>query len=266
MVGQNVGCMPVKYVLAAIVALAASVPAALGQAPKPEPGGGERSGEPKAVIELFTSQGCSSCPAADKLLGELAANPALLAMSEPIDYWDYLGWKDTLARPRHTARQRGYALMRSDREVYTPQVVVNGTTQVLGSDAQAIAKAVAAGGGGDGAAFPVTVRTASRGEGIEITATADGKASAPGEVWLCAIAKAVPVAIRRGENRGRTVTYHNVVRRWVKLGDWPGRTQSWTVNRSDFQDEGIDTIAVLVQSGAVDKPGRILGAAVASLR
>jgi len=79
------------------------------------------AGEPRALIELFTSQGCSSCPAADKLLGDLAADPSVVALSVPIDYWDYLGWKDTLASPGHSARQRAYAKVRGDREVYTPK-------------------------------------------------------------------------------------------------------------------------------------------------
>src|SRR5882762_11788308 len=82
------------------------------------------AGEKRAVIELFTSQGCSSCPAADKLLGELAADPSLVSISVPIEYWDYLGWKDTLADPRNSARQKGYAHVRGDGQVYTPQVVV----------------------------------------------------------------------------------------------------------------------------------------------
>ena len=90
--------------------------------------------EPRGVIELFTSQGCSSCPAADKLVGELALDPSLVSISLPIDYWDYLGWKDTLADPRNTARQKAYSKVRGDREVYTPQVVVNGSVHALGSD------------------------------------------------------------------------------------------------------------------------------------
>src|SRR4249919_2286908 len=96
------------------------------------------SAEPRAVVELFTSQGCSSCPAADKLLGELAGDSSLIALSIPIDYWDYLGWKDTLASAGHSARQRAYARMRGDRQVYTPQIVVNGATHVLGSDRAAV--------------------------------------------------------------------------------------------------------------------------------
>src|SRR5205085_12095966 len=100
-------------------------------------------GDTRAVVELFTSQGCSSCPPADKLLGELAADPSLVSISLPIDYWDYLGWKDTLADPRHAARQRAYSKLRGDREVYTPQVVVNGVLHALGSDRSAIERAVA---------------------------------------------------------------------------------------------------------------------------
>src|SRR5512132_2544720 len=99
--------------------------------------------EPRAVIELFTSQGCSSCPAADKLLGELSRDPSLLTMSLAVDYWDYLGWKDTLAIHGHTVRQQAYAHARGDREVYTPQVVINGAVHVLGSDKAAIEKAIA---------------------------------------------------------------------------------------------------------------------------
>src|SRR5262250_3337382 len=96
----------------------------------------------RAVIELFTSQGCSSCPAADKLVGEFASDPTLVTMSLPIDYWDYLGWKDTLADPRNSARQRAYSHVRGDREVYTPQVVVNGSLHALGSDRDAIEAAI----------------------------------------------------------------------------------------------------------------------------
>src|SRR5713226_9060869 len=99
--------------------------------------------EPRAVIELFTSQGCSSCPPADKLLGELSSDPSLVAISVPIDYWDYLGWKDTLADPRNTARQKAYAHVRGDGQVYTPQVVVNGALHALGSDKAVIEAAIA---------------------------------------------------------------------------------------------------------------------------
>src|SRR5947209_11482768 len=100
------------------------------------------SADPRAVVELFTSQGCSSCPPADKLLGELAKDPNVITLSLPIDYWDYLGWKDTLADKRFTARQKAYSHMRGDREVYTPQVVINGKIHAVGSDRESIERAI----------------------------------------------------------------------------------------------------------------------------
>ena len=100
------------------------------------------AGGPRAVIELFTSQGCSSCPPADKLIGELARDPSLITLSLAVDYWDYLGWKDTLALHGHSNRERAYAEARGDRDVYTPQVVVNGLVDVLGSDKAAIEDAI----------------------------------------------------------------------------------------------------------------------------
>src|SRR5437588_8523430 len=110
----------------------------------------------RAVVELFTSQGCSSCPPADKLLAELARDPSLVAISVPIDYWDYLGWKDTLADPRNTARQKGYAQVRGDGQVYTPQAVINGSIHALGSDKEGIEHAIEkARGSGAGSLLPL---------------------------------------------------------------------------------------------------------------
>src|SRR6185312_14073364 len=98
--------------------------------------------DPRAVVELFTSQGCSSCPPADKVIGDLAKDPSIIALSMPIDYWDYLGWKDTLADSRFSARQRAYSHMRGDRDVYTPQAVINGSAHVVGSDRAGIEGAI----------------------------------------------------------------------------------------------------------------------------
>src|SRR5262249_5492099 len=100
--------------------------------------------DPRAVVELFTSQGCSSCPPADKIIGELAKDPSIIALSLRTDYWDYLGWKDTLADARFTARQKAYSKARGDREVYTPQAVVNGEAHVIGSDLPGIESAIGA--------------------------------------------------------------------------------------------------------------------------
>jgi hypothetical protein len=224
-----------------------------------------RAAEPQALLELFTSQGCSSCPAADKLLGELAADPSLIVMSVPIDYWDYLGWKDTLASPAHSERQRAYARTRGDRQVYTPQIVVNGAMHVLGSDRASIERVIAQ-TGQKPAVMSLPVLISVGGRNLTVKADSAENEHTAGEVWLCQLAKAVPVAIGRGENHGRTITYHNVVRRWVKLGDWTGTAATWSVPLSDIKADGIDAAAVMVQEGSHDKPGIILGAAFTPLQ
>ena len=118
--------------------------------------------DPRAVVELFTSQGCSSCPPADKILGELAKDPSIVALSMPIDYWDYLGWKDTLADSRFSARQKAYSHVRGDRDVYTPQVIVNGETHVIGSDRAGIENAIhATRKSGDVMSVPISTSTVS---------------------------------------------------------------------------------------------------------
>ena len=221
--------------------------------------------EPRAVIELFTSQGCSSCPPADKLLGELARDPSLVAMTLAVDYWDYLGWKDTLAMKGHSNRQRAYAGARGDREVYTPQVVVNGIAHTLGSDKSAIERTIR---DTRQSASPLTLGITMSVAGDKLTVNvpeAQGGA-AQGEVWLCPITKSVPVAIARGENRGRNITYTNVVRRWVKLGEWTGKAESYSVPIASFQNGEIDSVAVVVQNGVAAAPKLMLGAAHVALR
>ncbi len=218
------------------------------------------AGEPRALLELFTSQGCSSCPPADKLLGEFASDPSLVALSVPIDYWDYLGWKDTLAIPGHSARQRAYARVRGDRQVYTPQIVVNGSTHVLGSDRAAVERAITLTDRNTAImSVPVLLSVDGNALNVKIAAT-NGHVGA--EVWLCPLAKSVPVEIGRGENSGRTVTYHNVIRRWLKLGDWTGTDSAWSVPIASIMADNIDAAAVIVQQGTRDKPGVILGAAL----
>jgi hypothetical protein len=221
------------------------------------------AGEPRALLELFTSQGCSSCPAADKLLGDLAGDPSLVVLSVPIDYWDYLGWKDTLANPAHSARQRAYARVRGDRQVYTPQIIVNGATHVLGSDRTAVERAVTQ-TDHNAAIMSVPVLMSVGGSNLNVKVAA-GKEHGGGEVWLCPLARSVPVEIGRGENRGHTITYHNVVRNWLKLGDFNGTDVAWNVAIPEIMADDIDGAAVLVQQGTRDRPGIMLGGAFAPL-
>ncbi len=227
------------------------------------------AGEPRAVVELFTSQGCSSCPPADRLMGELAKDPSLVTMSLPVDYWDYLGWKDTLALHGHSSRERAYANARGDREVYTPQVVVNGVAHVLGSDKAAIEGAIARTRRDDAPlTLPVSMTVADGKVTVQVPAASDSHTS--GEVWLCPITDKTSVAVGRGENSGHTLNYYNVVRRWVKLGDWNGQAQTFTlpvsqVANGSFSLSDVDHLAVIVQSGVAAEPGVMLGAATATL-
>src|SRR5580704_9265238 len=222
--------------------------------------------DPRAVIELFTSQGCSSCPPADKIIGELAKDPSVIALSMPIDYWDYLGWKDTLADARFSARQKAYSQVRGDRDVYTPQVVVNGSAHVVGSDLAGIESAIADTDKAEGVmSVPVSMTLAGKQINVSVAAS-KAPAAGHGEVWIGSVSKAVPISIGRGENRGREVTYHNVVRNLLKVGDWNGSSTSWTVPLENTSHEGVDAAVVYVQDGNRDKPGPMLGAAFTSLR
>jgi hypothetical protein len=222
--------------------------------------------DPRAVVELFTSQGCSSCPPADRIIGELAKDPSIIALSMPIDYWDYLGWKDTLSDARFSERQKAYSHMRGDREVYTPQVVVNGSTHVVGSDRAGIESAIGSTKKADGVmSVPVTMTLSGKEINVSVAASSRGPAAMHGEVWICSISKAIPISIGRGENRGREITYHNVVRNLLKVGDWNGSSGSWTVPLENVSREGVDAAVVYVQDGNREKPGPMLGAAYTSL-
>ena len=219
--------------------------------------------DPRAVVELFTSQGCSSCPPADKIIGQLAKDPSVIAMSMPIDYWDYLGWKDTLADSRFSARQKAYSRMRGDRDVYTPQAVINGSLHVIGSDLAGIENAIGVTAKENGVmSVPVTMTQTGKQITVSVAASKNKSPVAMhGEAWICSISKAIPISISRGENRGKDLTYYNVVRNLVKLGDWNGNPGSWSVPLDNVEHEGVDAAVAYVQDGSREKPGPMLGAA-----
>src|SRR3954451_21277262 len=212
--------------------------------------------EPRAFIELFTSQGCSSCPPADKLLGQFADDPSVIALSLPVDYWDYLGWKDTLALKGHSVRQRAYSQVRGDRAVYTPQVVVNGAVHALGSDKGEIEKAIAE-SRAQGSALSVAVKLQVADGKVTVTLPESNAVQGKAQVWLLPVAKRIPVEIDRGENSGHKITYHDVVRRWVKLGEWTGKPETYSLPVADVTKNigEIDQLAVLVQRDVDGKPG-----------
>jgi invasion protein IalB len=161
------------------------------------------------VAELFTSQGCSSCPPADQWLAAIAHKPGVVAVSFHVDYWDYIGWQDTLASPAFTARQRAYAEAHGEGQVYTPQVMVNGLAGVAGSDRAEIEQAIKMTKGVDGA-VTVPMRLTETGGHfmVEVTKGAGGPAS----VFALRVARASAILIPHGENAGRSVTYTNFVR------------------------------------------------------
>jgi hypothetical protein len=216
-----------------------------------------------SVVELFTSQGCSSCPPADALLKTYAARPDVLAISLPVDYWDYLGWKDTFGSAKHTERQRNYAKTRGDGQVYTPQAVVNGIVHVNGASAKDI----------DGALADSQVKLAAervplrfwtnRGSLIvEAEGAPDPTTVKEATIWLAVIQKTADVLIDKGENRGKTLAYTNVVRELTPVGTWTGRPLRIQLARSALMRPGLESVAVLIQQG---KAGPIIGAAVTGL-
>ena len=212
----------------------------------------------KAVVELFTSQGCVACRSADPVISDLAARPGILALTLPVTYWDYLGWKDTLALRPFTERQHAYAGLSGVRQVFTPQAMVNGGASAIGSDRDRLDRILSEAGSQGG--LPVPVRGEERGDRILIdvgTSVAPAKA----DVWLIPILRRRPVSIERGESRGRVVTYVNVARSLQRLGTWTGQPVHIEVPRASVRIADADAWVVVLQGASNGKPGRIWGAA-----
>jgi hypothetical protein len=213
---------------------------------------------PVNVLELFTSQGCSSCPPADALLGKMAKEQGVLALTMPVNYWDYLGWKDTLATESFSKRQRGYAENRGDHEIYTPQLIVNGIAHVVGSREDAINAAITR---TSIMLKPARVPLKLSSEGgdvhVSVGAAPDGTEFKAGTIWLALYNRAVNVDIGRGENLGRKITYTNVVRHLVPAGRWDGQEVNFRVPLP--ASEKLDGCAAFLQA---DKERAIIGAGV----
>jgi hypothetical protein len=219
---------------------------------------GPAASEPKAVLELFTSQGCSSCPPADRLVGEYAKRDDVLALSFNVDYWDYLGWKDTLASPDNTDRQRAYAAARGDRQVYTPQVVVNGGEHVVGSSRSAIETAIARSPG-----LPVKIELTETEDAITVSLDKGATAVDNATLWLVFYKSEVTVPIERGENTGKTITYSNVVKMLRPIAMWKGDEMSVDLPKSEMAKTKTKRCAVLLQAESDGGlPGPVLGAAM----
>ncbi len=205
------------------------------------------------VVELFTSQGCSSCPPADELLSELADDPDVIALSLHVDYWDYLGWRDIHARREFTERQIAYRDVVGARSVFTPQMVVQGRMRAVGSRRDEVAEAIEA-ARATPAAAQVTLRPVG-GMQIEAEITPTGEPSGPCLIWLVSYETPEPVKVTTGENAGRVIANRNVVRSWMRMGSWDGlRPERFTAP----MPVGVDGVAVILQDGQV---GPIVGAA-----
>lgn len=212
------------------------------------------------VIELFTSQGCPKCPPADKLITDFATQPRTIALSFPVNYWDYSGWKDTLASPAFTGRQHAYAAARGDRRIFTPQAIVDGIGVEPGADKAAIVRATTTLAGHAGAmSVPIKLSEARGSLRIDLGSPPNGTLQdVAGGVYVLRVARATTVQIDRGANSGRSVTYTNVVRAMSRIGDWSGKPAHFDMLELKGDDEGY---VVLLQAGAADRPGAILAAA-----
>src|SRR5262245_8807858 len=173
-----------------VIALMALMPTAYGQTSQgsPAPSQGTSAGAMPVVLELFTSQGCSSCPAADALLKSFAQRPGMIALSLSVDYWDHLGWKDTLASPKNTLRQKAYAKALGTGNVYTPQIVINGTTEAVGGNKAEIEKAIASVSEASGKAHPrLTATSDEKRVTIKVAAGGAQPVTPTGTVWLVVV-------------------------------------------------------------------------------
>ncbi|MEO1313757.1 MAG: DUF1223 domain-containing protein [Pseudomonadota bacterium] len=209
------------------------------------------------LVELFTSQGCSSCPPADRLLGELAKRDDVIALAYHVDYWDYLGWKDTFARPEHTKRQRGYAqeanreyLGRTFRGSFTPEMVVQGSDSLIGSSALTIQQRITA---HSKTTAPAEVTLARIEGGLTIRVVPLGNGSPSANIMVATYTPEARVDVRRGENAGKALIYYHVVSELIKASDWDGTAPI------DLTVRGVSgPVVVFLQRGST---GKVLAAA-----
>jgi hypothetical protein len=204
------------------------------------------------VVELFTSQGCNSCPPADAYLGELTKRPGLLTLGFHVDYWNYIGWKDPFARPWATARQKAYQKSLNERFVYTPQIVVNGTAQAVGSEREAVDRLIQAAASAAPQNQP-QLQLHWRDDGALLVDVGAGGSPprAPADIWLVGFDSKHETQVLHGENEGRTATDYHPVRTYRRIGAWPGWSLELVVPRETVAAAGDGGIAVLVQAAGV---------------
>lgn len=232
--------------LAFLAALLAAIPS------------GVRADDSPVVVELFTSQGCSSCPPADKYFGELAKRPDVIALAFHIEYWNYIGWTDTYSKPWATRRQRDYQAALKLRYLYTPQIVIQGEVEGVGSEAATIEPMIRAAEAKRKPHPGLTLHW--REDGALVADVGDGQ-SPPGQpatLWLVGFDKMHTMAVTTGENAGKTTWDHHAVRSFRRLGSWAGWSEELIVPADEAKTLGDYGAAVLLQENA---SGPILTAA-----
>jgi hypothetical protein len=229
-----------RLLLSAIVFISASLPTMLAAQP--------------VVVELFTSQGCSSCPPAEALLGELAQKPNIVALAYHVDYWDDLGWKDPFSIPEAARRQRGYVKRLSSSGAFTPQAVVSGDTSLVGSNRTEMKQAIAA----DRDALAIELSKV----GATLSINLPERWNEPMDVHVVAYLDRALTKVSRGENARRSLQEFNIVRSIKRVGRWNGQPQKMSVALAELPKEAT-SVAVLLQRPA---QGAIAGAATLSLR
>lgn len=214
--------------------------------------------QPKAVVELFTSQGCAQCPPADALLTSLSERGDVVALAYHVDYWDYIGWADTFGDKVFSDRQRGYAKSWGSSRIYTPQMVINGSEGVVGSKRDAVQDALAS------AQLPLDVRLRRHGDMLAVAVPADDSL-ADAHIWLVRYMVRADVGIEAGENAGKNMVYTQVVTDRQILGMWEASTGAeikLPLAGLQGAEQGNTGLAILVQNERNGMPGPILGAAV----
>jgi hypothetical protein len=207
------------------------------------------------LVELFTSQGCSSCPPADQFLGELTKRTGIVALAFHVDYWDYIGWKDEFARAEHTARQKQYRDSLNLRTVYTPQMVIDGRYDAVGSQYSEVESSI--GSAAAAPKLPLTITAAGGKYRVTAPATEIDQAK-PASLWLAIYWRKNETPVTRGENAGSTLTEYNIVRELRRLGEWTGDAIDLELD-VDAGDKNLGC-AVILQ---VDGNGPVLGVAAA---
>ena len=201
-----------------------------------------RAGEAPVVVELFTSQGCSSCVPAQAYMRELAKRDDVIALEFHVDYWDYIGWKDRFARPEFTDRQQQYRRTLKSRYVYTPQMVISGRVHNVGSDVEEAERQISkfremAGGG-------PKVTLHHRGDSVMV-AVAEGRTATPIDVYFVTYDNEHTTEVTRGENAGVALVNARVVRELHRIGLWDGAATQYTVSLAG--KSGLAGCAVLLQ-------------------